>query len=126
MFLDEIRYQFRDSSPKCIVTTTDIYPTVKKALEMAESNNYIVMCVKTEANQSLPDGTVNFQDILATDAAPFEPMNRRFEDIVLLPYSSGTTGLPKGVKLSHRNIVSNIQQSVMEPLFHLWQPTTSK
>lgn len=35
------------------------------------------------------------------------------DDVALLPYSSGTTGLPKGVKLTHRNIVSNIAQAAM-------------
>jgi long-subunit acyl-CoA synthetase (AMP-forming) len=32
------------------------------------------------------------------------------EHIVVLPYSSGTTGLPKGVMLSHRNLVANVDQ----------------
>jgi acyl-CoA synthetase (AMP-forming)/AMP-acid ligase II len=33
------------------------------------------------------------------------------EDLVTLPYSSGTTGLPKGVMLTHRNLVANVSQS---------------
>lgn len=32
------------------------------------------------------------------------------EDLALLPYSSGTTGLPKGVKLTHYNLVGNLVQ----------------
>lgn len=36
-------------------------------------------------------------------------------DVVVLPFSSGTTGVPKGVMLTHFNIVSNICQSVKGP-----------
>ena len=32
------------------------------------------------------------------------------EDLAVLPYSSGTTGLPKGVRLMHRQLVANVQQ----------------
>ena len=32
------------------------------------------------------------------------------EDLACLPYSSGTTGFPKGVKLTHRNLVANVEQ----------------
>ena len=57
------------------------------------------------------------------------------EDIAVLPYSSGTTGVPKGVKLTHRNLVANMAQldhPVMEfmaeeevtvcvlPMFHIF------
>ena len=36
-------------------------------------------------------------------------------DICCLPYSSGTTGLPKGVMLTHFNMVANACQSVLGP-----------
>ena len=32
------------------------------------------------------------------------------DDVAILPYSSGTTGFPKGVQLTHRNVVSNLYQ----------------
>jgi acyl-CoA synthetase (AMP-forming)/AMP-acid ligase II len=39
------------------------------------------------------------------------PINAR-EDVAVLPYSSGTTGLPKGVMLTHYNITSNVKQGL--------------
>jgi acyl-CoA synthetase (AMP-forming)/AMP-acid ligase II len=63
---------------------------------------------------------------------PCNPM----EDVAVLPYSSGTTGLPKGVMLTHHNIVSNVGQGIATrffaenlialwtlPLFHIYGMT---
>jgi len=63
------------------------------------------------------------------------PINAR-EDVAALPYSSGTTGLPKGVMLTHHNITSNVKQGlatgqmtpgsvslVVLPLFHIYGMT---
>ncbi|XP_023708323.1 4-coumarate--CoA ligase 1 isoform X3 [Cryptotermes secundus] len=44
------------------------------------------------------------------------------EDTAVLPYSSGTTGFPKGVMLSHRNIVSNIAQHNDSPEISTCEP----
>ena len=45
-------------------------------------------------------------------------------DVALLPYSSGTTGLPKGVMLTHANLVSNMVQFIHPPQLDFIQPAT--
>ncbi len=45
--------------------------------------------------------------ISGVDFSSFKEPTRNCRDVSLLPYSSGTTGLSKGVLLTHRNIVSN-------------------
>lgn len=48
------------------------------------------------------------------EAAPMDPKTQ----LAALPYSSGTTGLPKGVMLSHYNLVANSLQSTRHPVIH--------
>ena len=58
------------------------------------------------------EGCKSFSDILKDDGTAF-PANVKLnpkEDVVVMPYSSGTTGLPKGVMLTHYNVVSNLLQ----------------
>jgi acyl-CoA synthetase (AMP-forming)/AMP-acid ligase II len=66
-----------------------------------------------------------------TDADPPSVAIDPFNDVAVLPYSSGTTGLPKGVMLTHRNLVANVVQidAIEEelsafvgvlPLFHIY------
>lgn len=66
-----------------------------------------------------------FQDLITRGKSlPPISTSRIFDDIATLPFSSGTTGLPKGVMLTHRNLVSNIMmcQSCLSDSF---SPTTS-
>jgi 4-coumarate--CoA ligase len=83
------------------------------------------------------DHTPSVSDLLAEEAAPPELSFDAFSQLAVLPYSSGTTGRPKGVKLTHRNLVANLCQieSVMGitardtliaalPFFHVYGMTT--
>ena len=62
-------------------------------------------------------GATSFSELLSQPAEDFTVEINPAEDLVALPYSSGTTGMAKGVMLTHRNLVANICQS--EQCFHL-------
>ncbi len=51
----------------------------------------------------------NLEDLMGEPLAEQVPVD--LDDVVVLPYSSGTTGLSKGVMLTHRNLVANLAQT---------------
>jgi acyl-CoA synthetase (AMP-forming)/AMP-acid ligase II len=63
------------------------------------------------------EGATSFGELLAHEPEDFTVDINPAEDLVALPYSSGTTGVAKGVMLTHRNLVANVVQS--EECFHL-------
>ena len=65
-------------------------------------------------------GTEPFSNLLQPTTATFPTPDQAPETaLAALPYSSGTTGLPKGVMLSHYNLVSNIYQLIGPNSVHL-------
>ena len=97
---EEVRFQLNDASATMLVTIPMFLETARAAASGTGVEDVVVI---GEA-----DDAVRFASLFGEpiDQVPVDYS----EHVVVLPYSSGTTGLPKGVMLTHRNLVANIVQ----------------
>ncbi|KAG6472873.1 4-coumarate--CoA ligase 1-like [Zingiber officinale] len=96
-----------DGSGARLILTESCY--VDKIRDYAADHGVTIVAV---GDWPVPDGCHAFADLLACDAGALPAVEFDPDDVVALPYSSGTTGLPKGVMLTHRSLVTSIAQQV--------------
>ncbi len=126
----EMEHQWNDSGSEVLFVLDHLYPKAEKVLP----NTKIRTVVATSLREYLPflfkhlypvkakkqnlfmavpyDGrrVVNFSEILGKSSPLKDPCEATLDDLALLQYTGGTTGISKGVMLSHRNILANVLQ----------------
>jgi long-chain acyl-CoA synthetase len=127
----EIRHQLNDSGAKFAVVLSMLYPNLKSVRAETDLKHVIVTNIKEyfpgllktlfTLTKEKADGhrvdisgdpqTSWFQDFLASSSLQPEPVDISPEDIAVLMYTGGTTGVPKGAQLTHANLIANATQS---------------
>jgi acyl-CoA synthetase (AMP-forming)/AMP-acid ligase II len=100
----ELGHQLSDSGARMIFTVGPFLETARAGAEHAGIDE-IVVVGEVEGDEP------TLADLLAEGAPPPPIEIDPATDLAVLPYSSGTTGLPKGVMLTHRNLIANVLQS---------------
>uniref|UniRef100_A0A1I7YWG9 4-coumarate--CoA ligase 1-like n=1 Tax=Steinernema glaseri TaxID=37863 RepID=A0A1I7YWG9_9BILA len=104
----ELEYQFKDSGSQIVFCNELNFAKVFKAVHNCPKITCVVVVPdhRSEPIGKLPFGVVKYDEVLTCQPN----LNRHkvdvdiSRDILILPYSSGTTGSPKGVMLTHNNM----------------------
>lgn len=133
----EIQHQLADSGAKALIVLDAVFGEAEKALTGTKidhiiGTNIVDLCglsalkrflgklIRKIPTGHLPADSVKFTDLVECDPNPPEVKIHPSENIAVLQYTGGTTGLPKGAMLTHSNVVANAVQC--EAI--LWQRKT--
>ena len=127
----ELEHQLKDSGAKAIVIIENFATTLEKCIA-ATPVKHVVLCAMGDQLGLLKGSLVNYvvrnvkkmvpafnlphavrfnSAIAIGTKAPFKKPDTKSDDVAVLQYTGGTTGVSKGAVLLHRNVIANVLQS---------------
>lgn len=107
----EIEHILNDSGAETMVVYAPLYARVNN-VRFRTSLKKVVVVTLGDEDVALENGDIGFDDFLKTDTertaqVDLDPV----KDVAVLQYTGGTTGVSKGVMLTHQNIIANLEQT---------------
>ena len=125
----ELEYQWADAEAEFAIVLDHLYPRVEKILPHLKIQKVIVTSLteylplllkwlyplkakRSKLFTAVPYGerVLSFSQLIRNTPANPLPLAASLDDLAALQYTGGTTGTPKGVMLTHRNLLSNVIQ----------------
>lgn len=103
----EIHHILGDSEAKVVFTSPEFYPNLKAALQGLPNPPVVVVTGEAPAEP----GVLRFDDLTLPTHDRHPVVDRETDDLAVISYTSGTTGRPKGVMLTHGNLLFNAENS---------------
>ncbi|XP_046968006.1 4-coumarate--CoA ligase 3-like [Vanessa cardui] len=108
----ELKHQLKLIECKAIVSSKVSYPNIVLALKEMKLDIPIILI-----DNDVPENTIKFAEFaedMNVDTDCLKKVKRTAKDIAILPFSSGTTGFPKAVELSHESI-NTMNEMILDP-----------
>lgn len=120
---EELKRQINLISCKAIVASKTSYANIKQALNELKLDIPIILI----DNENLPEGTIKYAELAQDfniDTNCLKSVHRGPNDVAILPFSSGTTGFPKAVVLTHGSVIT-LNQQIANPDIIVIKETTA-
>ncbi len=107
----EIEHVLKDSGAEWMIALDAFYPKITSVKSKTSLKSVLVVSFSDNANLPIEEGDWTFDHFVASgeEIVPKVEVNA-LEDVAVLQYTGGTTGVSKGVMLTHANLRSNVEQ----------------